>query len=237
MSETTDQPKEISDDSGKDTATAVAHDPVSPAKKPGLSGPILLFFLLGLAASLVVGWAIFPAVLYSEKQQPINYNHKVHVDNVENSCESCHYFREDGSFSGIPKLEACIECHAEPQGENPEEIKFVETYVYNEKEVPWLVYSRQPDSVFFSHAAHVKMANLDCVTCHGHIGESESSKPYAYNILTALSRDIWGKNIAGIKKNTWDRMKMDDCAQCHEETKGNRSSVQTQKEACFVCHK
>jgi hypothetical protein len=73
------------------------------------------------------------------------------------------------------------------------------------------------------------MAGLDCVTCHGPIGESETSRPYQYNRLTTYSRDIWGWNIAGIKKNSWDRMKMDDCAECHEENGVNQ--------ACFVCHK
>jgi len=73
--------------------------------------------------------------------------------------------------------------------------------------------------------------------------------------------------MAGLKKNSWDRMKMDDCAQCHadqmvgsesepvqsalgrlftnvvnipfpESTQtGRKSSVQTDREACFVCHK
>lgn len=79
---------------------------------------------------------------------------------------------------------------------------------------------------------------MDCVTCHGHIGESESARPYEYNRITGYSRDIWGKNIAGIKKNSWDRMKMDDCAQCHKEAGIiHTSSVQTNRDACFVCHK
>jgi uncharacterized paraquat-inducible protein A len=43
--------------------------------------------------------------------------------------------------------------------------------------------------------------------------------------------DIWGRNIAGYKKNTWDRMKMDDCADCHTQ-KGKENN-----NACFVCHK
>jgi hypothetical protein len=81
------------------------------------------------------------------------------------------------------------------------------------------------------------MAEMDCVTCHGHIGESESLKPYQYNRLTGYSRDIWGSNIAGIKRNSWDRMKMDDCAACHAEAGMERTSVQTAEQACFLCHK
>ena len=100
------------------------------------------------------------------------------------------------------------------------------------------------------------------------MGESESLKDYEVNRITGYSRDIWGKNIGGFKKNTWDRMKMDDCAECHEkETAGiertdvktplgrlfdnliaisfpgmempanKGDSVQTERDACFVCHK
>jgi len=145
---------------------------------------------------------IFPPLLYSEKQQPIDFSHKLHVDEV-GECEGCHYFREDGSFSGIPALENCLECHEEQMGEHPEEAKLVKEYVEPGKEIPWLIYARQPQCVFFSHAAHVK--------------------------LTKYSRDIWGWNIAGYKKHTWDRMKMDDCAECHE-ARGSH-------DACFVCHK
>jgi hypothetical protein len=78
---------------------------------------------------------------------------------------------------------------------------------------------------------------MDCVTCHGHIGESDQLKPYEQNRITGYSRDIWGKNIAGIKRNSWDRMKMDDCSECHMQNKEMVSSVQTHRGACFVCHK
>ncbi len=242
--------------------------PVTNEKKEdvGAGGPIILFFILGLAASLVVGWIIFPKLLYSKKKQPIDYNHLLHVEEVDDECESCHFFREDGSFSGIPRLAQCIECHEEVQGNDPEEEKFVDEYVLKEKEVPWLVYSRQPDSVFFSHSAHTERAGMDCVTCHGPIGESEHSRIYEENRITRVSRDIWGKSIGGFKKNTWDRMKMDDCVECHAKEAGisdnqpnipitgffkniievafpgtsgpvRKTSAQTQHEACFVCHK
>ncbi len=234
-------------------------------KGNGSGGSLLLFFLVGLIASLLVGWVAFPKLLYSEKKQPIDFNHVLHVETVDEGCESCHFLREDGSFSGVPKLAQCTECHEEAQGEDPEEIKFVTQYVEKGREVPWLVYSRQPNCVFFSHAAHVQIAKMDCVTCHGPVGASTHSRIYEENRITGISRDIWGKNIAGIKRNSWDRMKMDDCAECHakeaggeaaqaedplqgffnniidiafpKSMSGKKTSVQTQHQACFVCHK
>jgi hypothetical protein len=43
--------------------------------------------------------------------------------------------------------------------------------------------------------------------------------------------------MLGVKRNSWDRMKMDDCAECHAGAHVNPGSVQTQKDGCFVCHK
>ena len=234
---TEDKANQISSEAQDQKPTTAITNPETPPQGDGAAGPITLFFILGLVASLVLGWIIFPQLLYSQKKQPIDFNHALHNDLVEDSCESCHFFREDGTYSGTPKLAQCIDCHEEVNGENPEEEKFVTQYVAKGREVPWLVYARQPDCVYFSHVAHVKMGQMDCVTCHGNIGESESLRTYAENRITGYSRDIWGKNIAGFKRNTWDRMKMDDCTECHQKNDVNQSSVQTQKGGCFVCHK
>ncbi len=199
-------------------------------------GFALLFFVVGLVASLIVGWVVFPKILYSQKRQPFDFNHKLHNELVDEGCESCHFFREDGSYAGVPKLAQCVDCHESVQGDTEDEAIFVNDYVTPGIEVPWLVYSKQPDCVFFSHAAHVKSAEMDCKTCHGDIGNSSTLKVYEENRITGYSRDIWGKNIAGFKKNTWDRMKMDDCSECHVKLGVHQNSVQTGKGACFVCH-
>ena len=49
------------------------------SKKPGglkINGWI--FFLVGLIAALIVGWIVFPLVLYSEKSQPLSFSHASH---------------------------------------------------------------------------------------------------------------------------------------------------------------
>jgi len=185
--------------------------------------------LVGFVIFIYVGWEGTEYLLYSEQKQPVDFNHAIHQEAVDDGCNSCHFFREDGSFSGIPGLDSCIECHEEPAGEEPEELRFIDAYVKPQKEIPWLVYSRQPICVYFSHAAHVKMANMKCEDCHGPIGQSKHVKPYQSNILTGYSRDIWGWDIAGFKKRSYDSMKMDDCADCHR--------LQGANNACFVCHK
>ena len=212
-----------------------------------ISNPIrsgLVYFGAGLIVALFIGWVLFPIALYSKQEQPINFNHALHmdseiVDGIEGDteiekCLFCHAFRDDGTFSGIPKLESCMECHDDPEsplGESPEEERFMADYVANEKEIPWLSYSRQPDCVYFSHIAHVQMGELECRTCHGDHAKSDTLPVYKKNRITGYSINIWGRNILGFKSNSWDRMKMDDCAECHSK-KGREEN-----NACFVCHK
>ena len=124
---------------------------------------------IGVYVSLFVGWLVLPELLYSRQHQPIDFNHAIHMEMVD-GCTSCHVFREDGTYAGTPSLDQCIDCHEEVQSIQPEpgdedyearmaqyldEVKFVENYVQQDKEVPWLIYSKQPDCVFFSHAAHM----------------------------------------------------------------------------------
>jgi hypothetical protein len=202
----------------------------------------LIYFLAGLIPALIVGWVLFPMALYSKQPQPVSFNHAIHSnpdigiegDTEVERCLYCHGFRDDGTFAGIPRLEKCTECHDDPEsplGEDPEEERFLKQYVAEEKEIPWFSYYRQPDCVYFSHVAHVRMGELDCGACHGDHGKKEELPAYQRNRLTGYSINIWGKNITGYKSNTWDRMKMDDCAECHT-LKGHEEN-----NACFVCHK
>lgn len=236
---TTDEKSRRSTAQPSDSPTAAEPDPVSTVVRHGDDGggSVAAFFFIGLAASLFVGWVIFPKLLYSKKKQPIDFNHAMHVDQVDNGCQSCHFFRSDGTFAGLPKLDTCTDCHEEVQGDSAEEKRFVSQYVDKDREVPWLVYSKQPACVFFSHAAHVRMAKMKCATCHGNIGESEHTRIYEQNRISGYSRDIWGRNISGFERHTWDSMKMADCAACHKRENVHQTSAQTGKGACFVCHK
>ncbi|MBW2029723.1 MAG: cytochrome c3 family protein [Deltaproteobacteria bacterium] len=204
----------------------------------------LIYFVAGLIPALLLGWILFPMALYSEQHQPLNFSHVTHTDpdildvlegtEGQERCLYCHGFRGDGTFVGIPGLEKCMECHDDPElpwGESPEEERFLNTYVANKREVPWLVYSKQPDNVYFTHIAHVKMGEQECETCHGDHAQRDEVPTFKRNRLSGYSINIWGKNIAGFKRNTWDSMKMDDCADCH--TKNGKE----ENNACFVCHK
>lgn len=187
-------------------------------------------FVLGVVVFAAMGWIVTPIILYAEIPQPMSFNHQLHGPDGDagKSCEECHPFREDGSFAGIPGLDNCKECHEEAMGETPDEKKLVEGHIAQDKPIPWKVYAKQPSCVYFSHAAHVTNAGMECQECHGDHGNTKVLRPYQENRLTGYSRDIWGWAMHGFADPP-ERMKMDDCANCHREN-GVR-------EACFVCHK
>ncbi|EMG38337.1 class III cytochrome C family protein [Desulfocurvibacter africanus PCS] len=179
------------------------------------SGGFILFFLIGLVGALAVGWLLFPALLYSEKQQPIAFNHKAHVENAGMACEDCHSYRENGSFAGLPTTEQCAECHMDVTGgETPGEKeidRFVTEYVQAGKQVDWLVYQHQPDNVYFSHIAHDGFA---CAECHPDVGNAE------------VPPSLYRNRITGYSKTT---MKMWQCERCHAQLETSNG--------CQVCHK
>lgn len=192
-------------------------------------------FILGLALFAAFGWFIYPKAMMEEQKQPIAFNHVIHVESVGMSCEDCHYLRADGTFSGVSTTEACAECHVDPVTDVPEEAYFIAEYVNKGVEIKdkWLIYQKQPDNVFFSHAAH----NFEtCTQCHEelyetpqdlcnqcHIDVASTTKPPAY----------FENRLSGYSKDT---MMMSSCEACHANP-GHYDGLTRASNACFVCHK
>ncbi|MDR2124872.1 MAG: cytochrome c family protein [Desulfovibrio sp.] len=210
-------------------------------------------FLAGLVPALLFGWLVFPGLLFTEAEQPFAFSHNVHLTKAGATCADCHRFREDGSFTGIPQRETCVTCHdgiltPEPAPNAAEsesaaytaEKTFIEDYVKVSKDIPWATYQKQPDNVFFSHAAHY----AKCYTCHltmkGRLSLGTPDEPQKLcktchtwtegqapevNLLTGYSRDT---------------MKMSQCEKCHahpghfyDDGKGRTAA----NNACYTCHK
>jgi menaquinone reductase, multiheme cytochrome c subunit len=190
-----------------------------------------IFFFAGLFGMLGMGWLGFPRVLYRTSTQPLAFSHKVHTgDKGGMKCEDCHALREDGSFAGIPAVEKCGGCHSQPLTNSAGEKVLVEKFVTPNREVPWLVYARQPENVYFPHAPHVKLAKIKCEECHGPHGATDKLRPYEENRISGYSRDIWGAHIGRVSFGTKrPGMKMDDCTGCHAERGLSHS--------CLDCHK
>jgi menaquinone reductase, multiheme cytochrome c subunit len=186
-------------------------------------------FGFGLAAALLGGWVAFPKVLYVNQHQPVEFRHKIHAEKSGiTDCAQCHAFRDDGEFAGLPSNDTCAGCHSDRIGTSPAEAKLVDTYIKPGHETPWLVYSRQPANVWFSHSIHVRRAGLTCNQCHGNYGESDQVRWYQVNRISGYSRDIWGHSMSRLGRALSDGMKMSDCEDCHR-----RRGVEV---GCLGCH-
>jgi hypothetical protein len=187
-------------------------------EKAGKSKRTGIFFGIGIIASLILGWVVFPELIHSKKEQPVQFSHLKHGEEASLTCEDCHSIRNDGSFAGIPPLSKCMECHEMPIGSSKAEADFIKLAVELKKEnknIPWLIYSKQPDHVFFSHAAHIKMAKLECKECHKSVGgKTEKNLSYRFKWISGYAPEM---------------MSMKTCETCHAQ-KGASN-------ACFVCHK
>ncbi|HLY16351.1 MAG TPA: menaquinone reductase multiheme cytochrome c subunit QrcA [Bryobacteraceae bacterium] len=175
-----------------------------------------ILFLGGALAALVAGWGGFPAVLFQREPQPVAFSHKIHAEKAGAKCDDCHFLRADGTFTGIPTLDKCSGCHAQPMGTTAEEKRFMDRYVTRNREIPWQVYTRQPENVYFSHVFHIKLAHLDCRQCHGRQGQSDALGPARVNRISAYSGSPQFQN-------------MDACENCHRQ-RGAANS-------CLACHK
>ncbi|MBM4167710.1 MAG: cytochrome c3 family protein [Ignavibacteria bacterium] len=189
-----------------------------------------LSFLAGLVGMLLIGWVFFPSLLYQKEPQPLQFSHAVHTgEAVGMTCDNCHTFTADVRSMAIPRLSNCKECHSEVLGESEAEKRLVDEFVAHDREIPWRTYSRQPDNVYFSHIQHVQIAEIECERCHGSHGKSETLTDRQINRISGYSRNIEGQIIPGLRFKAWDRMKMDDCSDCHDERGASNS--------CLKCHK
>jgi hypothetical protein len=185
-------------------------------------------FLAGFGLVLSAGWIVFPQAAYERQNQPVQFSHKVHRDKAGMKCEDCHAIREDGTFSGIPAVEKCAGCHATPMGGTEAEKRMIHQFIEPNREIPWLVYARQPENVSFSHAFHVKRAQLPCQRCHQAHGDSDSLRPFDRDRVSGYGRDILG-DPALPAAHRRPGMQMDDCIACHKQR-----GVQ---DSCLECHK
>ena len=157
---------------------------------------VVFFFLTGA----VTVWRSTPRV--ARARQPIAFNHKKHVEELELACSSCHQFFETETFSGLPGADVCSSCHQEPVGKSKEELKLVRL-LQSGAPLEWTPLFRQPAHVFYSHRRHVVTAKIQCAVCHGSIAASVAPP------------------------ETVQRLRMQDCLDCHR-----RSGVTTDCTAC-----
>jgi predicted CXXCH cytochrome family protein len=148
--------------------------------------PALLVLLVAVVV-LVLLFSRAPSV-----RQPIAFNHRLHTEEVGVECGECHLYFEAGAHSGLPDGEICAGCHEEPMTESAEEAKLL-GLIESGEGVTFRKLFRLADHVYYSHARHVGVAELECAECHGAIAQT----------TTPPSRPLV-------------RVDMDFCTGCHE---------------------
>lgn len=162
-------------------------------RKKGILAVVGIFILLVVTVILLR--------LESAVDQPITFNHKVHVGGIGLECSHCHVGVENGPFASLPKTEICLACHVVPLSENSEEAK-VREYGGEKGEIPWQRLTQQPDHVYFSHRRHVKFAKIPCQQCHGKM--EERTEPPSRAPMELF---------------------MEDCIGCHEQQKASTDCI------------
>jgi hypothetical protein len=116
-----------------------------------------------------------------EPLQPIKFSHKVHAKDNQIDCQYCHNTAEHSKSAGIPGPGLCINCHEvvmEGTNSGEFEINKIKQALKDSVPIRWVRVHQLPDHVFFSHEQHVKVGELDCQECHGHVEDMHVLKQH-----------------------------------------------------------
>ncbi|MBI4493540.1 MAG: cytochrome c3 family protein [Chloroflexi bacterium] len=126
--------------------------------------------LAGLIAFVtVVAPRLLASQLYPAPQQPLYFDHRIHVELAAIDCTFCHRTATQGITAGYPDLQQCMFCHV-VVGKGQPEIEKVRQAWVEQQPINWTRIHRVPDHVHFVHEAHLR-AELTCATCHGEVGQ------------------------------------------------------------------
>lgn len=158
--------------------------------------------------------------------QPIYFSHKVHAGINQINCLYCHNGAWESKHAGIPTMNVCMNCHKvvteytggpekyQIKDENGNTIngtaEIQKLFQYagytpgpgaqwdpaKAKSPEWIKIHNLPDHVYFNHAQHTRVGNVQCQTCHGNIQQMD-------------------------KVSQQSELSMGWCVNCHRETKVN----------------
>jgi hypothetical protein len=98
-------------------------------------------------------------------EQPIPFDHSLHVGTNKIQCQYCHNQVERSRHSNIPALSTCMNCHLTVKTDSPHIQKLREAFNAGQS-IEWVRVHNLPDHVQFNHSAHLNRG-VNCQTCHG----------------------------------------------------------------------
>ncbi|HUH04447.1 MAG TPA: cytochrome c3 family protein [Kofleriaceae bacterium] len=108
----------------------------------------------------------------STPEQPMPFNHAVHVARQGVDCTTCHPGATTAAQAGLPAIAVCLSCHMRPQGDPPSVAEArVRAIAAAGGPFRWTQVTRNAGHVYFSHRAHTVFAEMSCESCHGAVQE------------------------------------------------------------------
>jgi len=137
-----------------------------------------IHYIIILAALAIIGEIVFVEAAglgrqqYYQPDQPVWFSHEVHAGQNQIDCEYCHFTAMESMHAGIPPVETCMNCHNQvkegKQTGTKEIAKIFDAFEKN-KPIEWVKVYNLPDHVYFNHAQHVNVGQLECEACHGEV--------------------------------------------------------------------
>jgi len=136
-----------------------------------------------LSAILAIGGLIYVVVILTllfgpetsaigfSPEQPVPYNHALHVSELGLDCRYCHNTIEDNAHAAIPPAATCMNCHSMVKTTSEDLAPVRQSFEMNQH-ATWQRVHDLPDFVYFNHSAHVS-SGVSCLSCHGRIDRME----------------------------------------------------------------
>jgi len=177
--------------------------------------------VLLMAVGLLRAWwsTPFPVLGFTNApEQPLDFPHDIHVDQMGIQCEFCHRNVSEGEAATVPAVEQCLFCHkvlpggnfAGKGGERQKTVEQLHKAWTDSEPINWKRVYRLPDHVQFKHEPHIRFFSQDgrsteqiCALCHGNVGEMPQ--------------------VEAVKD-----LKMSDCVDCHRQNNAPTD--------CVICH-
>lgn len=147
--------------------------------------PIKIAICIGsLALCIVAGFSYYGTPKAQRvgymPDQPIPYDHELHVKELGLDCRYCHSFVDQSGHANIPSADTCWNCHqhvkkgSDKLGPLRAALGVDKNHapIEGAKRTPiqWVRVHKTPDYAFFDHSAHVNRG-VSCVSCHGQVNE------------------------------------------------------------------
>lgn len=145
------------------------------------------FFAIATAATLLSAYSGASSSEGYAPEQPINFPHPVHVQQLGMNCLYCHYSANKSPDPGLPAVATCMGCHTiigpqrpaldgRPARTSAELQKLLTFAPVGQPDkwsaIPWERIHKLPEYVHFPHMRHVN-AGVTCQSCHGPVQEME----------------------------------------------------------------